>query len=215
MTFLITPEVASKEFRQAELSFDLNAFLAEVTIPDDFFRNVRNWRSVSLQFTNNNQNIYVNLVEGFSRGVFRWSEGSRSGTWELTAVLLQDSYMGVERIAREDLVSPEAYDVELLKIVAPSSIASALSLASATVPLEDVGYYESGYKVKVWDTLANAWFSEEVLEIGEYTSDDTFNFVSPLTGELVEGRQYQLRFPDYYSCVGNQKGRFVFVGEGF
>lgn len=114
-----------------DIFFDKDQFLASVTITDPFFANDRNWKRVVLVFMDplKKQKQFAILTDNWTRANFEPTVTARTGVWSLEEVHIYDMHMGLYIVSRAHLPSPEDFDVEATRLVAPSPTATAIETA--------------------------------------------------------------------------------------
>ena len=74
--------------------------------------------------------------------------------------------------------------------------------------------WQKGYKAKLWNVQANDWFDTTLFTIQEI-KNDLVRFVEPLPTAAKTATGLVLRMPPYSLCSPEQKGKYLFVGQGY
>jgi hypothetical protein len=74
--------------------------------------------------------------------------------------------------------------------------------------------WKKGYKARLWNVQANDWFDPTVFTIQE-VKNDLVRFVEPLPTAAKTATGLVLRMPPYAQCSPEQKGKYLFVGQGY
>jgi hypothetical protein len=82
-----------------------------------------------------------------------------------------------------------------------------------TIPPAETQHYQVGFKVQLWDTVANGLLTSDIYTIDSIVGDKV-TFDQSIVGS-VDGKTLILKFPNYDFCNAIQKGVYQFVGKGY
>ena len=130
MSFVTAPSSVIKGDRN-DVFFDKDQFISAVTIPDPYFANERNWKRIVLVYMdpNKKQKQFAIVSDNFSRANFEPSEIARTGLWTLEEIRIFDKHQDQYVVTRASMPSPENFDVQAQRIVAPSPLVTSIEVA--------------------------------------------------------------------------------------
>lgn len=205
--------MVKKERNKITINKDLFAFAS--TFNDVYFANDLNWKKIAIHFkhaTSNQKKIIVMMNES-SEGWFEASEMARTGTWRIEQIQVFDKDGDMTSVPRLDMPNPSSFDIVTELKISPSELIVSFSNSNTfTLGTGKGELYGIGYKIKVWDDVANNYHNQTVYTITAINGDViTVNYdITNRTGKTL-----RLKFPEFKNSDSSQRSMYQYVGSNW
>lgn len=199
-----------EERNQVTLNKELFAFASDFN--DIYFANDLNWGKIAIHFkhSTSNQKKIVVLREESNTGWFEASALARTGVWQIEMIQVFDKDGDMTDVKRSGMPSPENFDITTTVKIAPSeSIISFQDDSNVVVGAGKTEFYEVGFKVRIWDDVANIEHDAVIYTITNIVGD-IITLDTPVANHA--GKTLRLRFPSFADSSARQKSIFQYVG---
>lgn len=201
------------ERNKITLNKDMFAFASDFN--DVYFANDLNWKKLAIHFRHagSNQTKIIVLMEDSNEGWFEASGLARTGSWQIEKIQVHDKDGDMDTVLRSGMPSPANFDIVTTTKIAPSEAISFVTDAThLALGAGKAALYEVGFKVIIWDDVANAQHGSTLFTITEIVGD-VLTLDQAVTS--YAGKTLRLRFPAYNQSSPRQKSIYQYVGVTF
>lgn len=175
--------------QRGEIFFNKDQFLFATDFASDpYFADELNWQKIAVYYADasSGQRQVIILMDDHGRGWFAPSVMARSGDWSVEKIEVYDKQGDFFTIGRDNMPSPEGFDVAVQRVVAPSP---SLLAVQENAELVSNGTFNSD--ISGWVALAGAqWNAGKAEQTAQATEER--GFIVVLSTEVGKTYEYKL-----------------------